>query len=308
MNSVFYVILFTLSVYSKGSQHYIVESDQDLKRLADTIIEVAESQYNEIRRIMPVEFEKKITIKIAGSLKEYESLQPEGYRAPIWSVGIAYPEKGLIILRVDSAYSMDDILKTFRHELAHIFLHNFSNKKIPKWFSEGFSMYFEERGSLARSFRLMRQAFANSYIDIDTLEDSFPDDPVDVHNAYLTASEFFSYLLSEIGEEGLYRVLEYVKEGADFRYAIYKVSQKTVSEMERDFKKTSRFRYAWLPVITSSTTLWILLTLFFIYVFVVKKRRTDERLEVMRAEEYQALMEKFEEIDKKSQDPNRYLN
>ncbi|MCX7958024.1 MAG: peptidase MA family metallohydrolase [Deltaproteobacteria bacterium] len=279
-----------------------------MKRLADSVRKTAESQYNEIKKIMPVSFSGKITVRIALSLREYESLQPEGHKAPVWSVGIAYPAKNLIVLRGDATHGPDEILRTFRHELAHIFLHNYSDKKIPKWFSEGFSMYFEDEGGLIRSFKLMRQAFSNGYIDIDTLEEDFPDNPVDVQNAYLTSSEFFSFMLSRIGEEGLYKVFENVGQGMDFRYAIYKVSGKTVSEMENEFRKSTRFRYGWVPVITSSTTLWVLLTFLFIYVFIIKKRRSEKRLELMRLEENLILLKKFDEEKREDEDGKGLIN
>ncbi|MGB9600066.1 MAG: peptidase MA family metallohydrolase [Myxococcota bacterium] len=307
MNELFLIFLIAGSDYRISSDHFQVESSPGLRRLSELVLKNAEEEYAEIQKMVPVSIKEKITIKIASNLSEYESLQPEGYRAPTWSVGIAYPKKGIIILRGDDTNGPDEILRTFRHELAHIFLHNFSKEKIPKWFSEGFSMYFEERGGLSRSLRLIRQAFSNSYIDIYTLEEGFPDNPVDIQNAYLTSSEFFSYLLSKIGEEGLFKVLELVKSGLDFRFAIYKVAGQTVSDIEKDFKKTTRFRYAWLPIITSSTTIWILLTMLFIYVFIVKKRKTETRLEIMRAEEDMLLLKRFEE-DTKDEDSKRYLN
>ncbi len=302
------IFLLLLCGYRTESANFVIESDDSLKRLAESVKENAETQYSEIQKMMPFEQKSKITVRIAGSMKEYEALQPEGYRAPTWSVGIAYPSKRLVVLRGDATHGPDEILRTFRHELAHVFLHNYSGMKIPKWFSEGFSMYFEDRGGLGRSFRLMKQAFSNSYIDIDTLEDTFPDNPVDIQNAYLTSAEFFSFMLSKIGEEGLYRVFENVGRGLDFRYSIYKVAGKTVSDMEKEYKKSSRFRYAWLPVITSSTTLWLLLTFLFIYVFVVKKRRTGKKLEIMKMEEELILLDRFEKESKNEDDSDRTVN
>lgn len=307
MNILFIILLLAGSDYRIESSHFVVESNSDLKRLSESVLKNAEEQFNEIQKMMPLSLEDKISIRIALGLKEYEAFQPDGFRAPTWSIGIAYPSRRLIVLRGDATNGPEEILRTLRHELAHIFLHNFSDKKIPKWFSEGFSMYFEERGGLSRGLKLIRQAFSNSYIDIDTLEDGFPDNPIDIQNAYLTSSEFFSYLLSIVGESGLYKIFEMVKGGLDFRYAIYKVAGKTVSDIEKDFKKTTRFKYAWLPLITSSTTLWIFLTGLFVYVFVVKKRRTNRRLDIMRAEENLTLLKRFEE-EEKSDGSGRYIN
>ncbi len=310
MNWLILLFLIGASDFRYETEHFVIESHSDLKKLSISIIETAEEQYSRIKRMMPVELSKKINIKVANSMDEYEAMQPEGMKAPTWSVGIAYPKRRLIVLRGDPNHGPDEILKTFRHELAHIFLYNYSEVRIPVWFSEGFSMYFESEGGILRSFSLIRQAFANEYIDIDKLEDGFPDNPVDIHNAYLTSSEFFSFLLSRINEEGLYKVFEYIKEGNDIRFAIFRVSGKTLSEMELEFKKSARFRYAWLPVITSSTTLWILLTLFFVYVFIIKQRRTDLKLAAMRKEEEQLLLEMLnsENSDEVKKQNTRYLN
>jgi len=307
MNLLILILILASNQIRLDSGHFVVESSYELKSLSESTLKEAESQYREISKIMPIQFKDRIVVRIANSMAEYESLQPEGSIAPTWSVGIAYPKKRLLILRGGGATSIDDIMKTFRHELAHIFLHNYSDKNIPRWFSEGFSMYFEERGGLTRGFRLMRQAFSNSYIDLDQIEDSFPDNPIDVQNAYLTSSEFFAYLMSVIGEDGLYRVFEYLKDGLDLKFAIYKVSGKSLYELERGFKKSARFKYAWLPVITSSTTLWVFLTLLFIYVFIVKKRRISERLETMRIQEEEEMLQRFNEQDSSDRD-NRHLN
>lgn len=307
MNMFLFFLLVGAADFRIESQHFVIESRRDLKRLAESVMKTAEEQYESAKKMMPLTFSGKIIVRIADSMSEYESLQPKGMSAPRWSVGIAYPKRREIVLRGDSTHGPDEILRTFRHELAHIFLHNFSERQIPLWFSEGFSMYFEASGGLPRGIRLIRQALANEYIDIERLENALPDNPVDIHNAYLTASEFFSYLLSQIGEVGLYKVFEYLGEGNDIRYAIYMVSGKTLSEMERDFRRSARFRYAWLPVITSSTTLWILLTILFIYVFVVKRRRTELRLEAMRAEEERILLEGLES-EEALEEQKRYLN
>ncbi|MCX7945322.1 MAG: peptidase MA family metallohydrolase [Deltaproteobacteria bacterium] len=291
----FYVIFLLFgNLYRIESDNFIVEADFQLRRLADSVVGSAEKQIEEMYSIIPIELDGKITVRIAGSLREYEDFQPIDHKAPVWSVGIAYPKRRLIVLRGDATHGPDEILRTFRHELAHVFLHNFSNKKIPKWFSEGFSMYFEDRGGIVKSLKLIRQAIVNSYVPIDSIEESFPDDPIDIQNAYLTSTEFFSYLLSEIKEEGLNQVFQYVLDGLDFKYAIYKVSGKTISEMERDFKRRSRFRYAWLPLITSSTSIWLFMTFLFVYVYIIKKRRSDKRLELMRLEEELTILKKLE--------------
>lgn len=307
MNILLLFLIIGATDFKIESQHFIIESKTDLKRLSESVMNTAEKQYESIKKMMPVSLDSKITVKIAASMSEYESMQPDGAKAPTWSVGIAYPKRRLVVLRGDFSHGPNEMLKTFRHELAHIFLHNYSDRQIPIWFSEGFSMYFEDRGGLGRNFSLIRQAFSNEYIDIEKLTDGFPNNPVDIHNAYLTASEFFSYLLSQIKEEGLYRVFEYLGKGDDIKYAIYKVSGKTLSEIERDFKRSARFKYAFLPVITSSTTLWIFLTILFIYVFIVKKRRADTKLEVMRAEEEMLLNKKFES-EAFTEEKKKYLN
>jgi hypothetical protein len=55
---------------------------------------------------------------------------------PPWSAGAAWPDRGVIVLRLD----LGDPFETLHHELAHIALHHQISGRVPRWFDEGYAV------------------------------------------------------------------------------------------------------------------------------------------------------------------------
>jgi hypothetical protein len=60
-----------------------------------------------------------------------------------------------------------------------------------------------------------------------------------------------------------------------------------VEELEKEWKSTLEMRFSWIPLITSSTTLWFVITLIFVYGYLNKKRKMKGTLEQWEEEELQ---------------------
>ena len=72
-----------------------------------------------------------------------------------------------------------------------------------------------------------------------------------------------------------------VKRGARFDAAFADVTGVAPSEAEAEFWRRQRMRTSWVPIITSSTTLWLAVTMLAILAFYMrwrKNRAMEERL------------------------------
>ena len=61
-------------------------------------------------------------------------------RLPAWGAGMTVPAARLIVIRLDGG----DPRATFRHELAHLVLHDALPGRVPLWFSEGYAVVAAE--------------------------------------------------------------------------------------------------------------------------------------------------------------------
>lgn len=58
-------------------------------------------------------------------------------RAPQWGGAVTLPSARIILLRADAG----DPLRLFKHELAHLALHESIRVRVPRWFDEGFATW-----------------------------------------------------------------------------------------------------------------------------------------------------------------------
>ena len=81
-----------------------------------------------------------------------------GGRAPEWGAAVAVPGARTILLRADQ----DDLLRTLRHELAHLALHEAVPVRVPLWFDEGYAAWaageWERLGGLELNLAVVRGA------------------------------------------------------------------------------------------------------------------------------------------------------
>ncbi len=89
-----------------------------------------------------------------------------GPHAPEWGAAVAFPDSRRIVMQGRSAGAdAGDPREVFRHELAHLALHEYLGDLAPRWFDEGYASYAaRETGradALAANLALVRQGHAD---------------------------------------------------------------------------------------------------------------------------------------------------
>ena len=128
---------------------------------------------------------------------------------------------------------------TLWHEIAHVFSLQASNYRVPRWLTEGISVFEEHRYNKAWGRELIvtyaRAVEANKTFGVKGLPDAFKR-PEDLALAYFEASLLTEHLVAEHGDEGLRRLLAAYAAGAKDVEAFAQAFSQTVDEVETSFK------------------------------------------------------------------------
>jgi len=214
-----------------------------------------------------------IEVRIASN--EESMMQMVGTRRPVrdWVAGLALSSRDLVVLsaRGNEVFKVAD---TFVHELAHIYLRTaLDGRSVPRWFNEGFAMLVASEQVGERLKTAMGAAATGSYIPLERLVDSFPVDPPTVHLAYAQSMLFVRYLHHHGGRDAIPSLLTEVRAGMPFDLAFNRVFDGSVSAWWDRFEDTLDPASALLWILSSTAVLWVLVTLLFLYAYLVKRRR-----------------------------------
>jgi tetratricopeptide (TPR) repeat protein len=127
---------------------------------------------------------------------------------------------------------------TLWHELAHVITIQMSNNRVPRWLTEGISVWEEKRGR-SEWGREMEVAFAhamdqNKVIKLDVLNEGFSD-PQLISLAYYEASLLVDHLVERFGEPSLRALLRAYGKGLETDVAIKEIYGISIAELQTSF-------------------------------------------------------------------------
>lgn len=253
-------------------------SPQDQK-LAEYLSGLSEKIYDEIVSDAGVEPRAGIQIYIEHTHEAFLDRQPHPVKAPEWAAGLAYPELNLVILKAPHAalYGTIDPVKTFRHELSHLILHQaLIGARLPKWLDEGFAMYEAREWTLRTTAVITAVTLKKRFIPLTSLEHEFPVAFSEAEVAYAQSFSMVSYLLSTHGREAFHQFILNLKKGKTLNQCMQNAFGLSFYELELRWHKYLRLRYTWIPVITSSAALWFLVSVSFFFVYLRKKHQARQ--------------------------------
>jgi tetratricopeptide (TPR) repeat protein len=128
---------------------------------------------------------------------------------------------------------------TLWHEIAHVFSLHASNYRVPRWLTEGISVFEEHRYNKAwgreMALEYASALSANRTFGVKGLPNAFQR-PRDLGLAYFEASLLTEHLVSLNGDEGLRTLLSAYAGGAKDADAFAKAFGKTVDQVDASFK------------------------------------------------------------------------
>jgi hypothetical protein len=261
------------------------------ERLAASLIEKAERMRGEIVEDLGFDFKGITQVYLAPSPSKYQEIQP-GRWVPSWSAGVAYPGLNLIILKSPGAIKGGhiDLEKVLKHELTHIAVGRAfeGREEVPRWLDEGLAMYESREWDFSRVSAITRAVLTDSLIPLSQITDRFPPGADRAELAYVQSFYLVSFLVSTYGKVSFHRFIREYGSGTGLEKVLEKVYSLRWDEFEERWKDYLKVRFSWIPLITSATTLWFLVTIVFIIAY-VRKRKAKQRI--------------FEQWEKEDDDP-----
>lgn len=276
---------------SMDTPHFLIRYTAEDKYFAKELKNLAEKSFACVTNHIGLYPRSKITIYLADSKKNFLRLQRSSSKIGEQAIGLAYPRSQKILLLSPKAISSGHIQleKIFIHELTHIVLgatyQTESPVHLPRWFNEGLCMYEAKQWNWRYRMLMTRICLKGAVIPFRELEHSFPADPIKLNIAYAQSFSLISFILNKYGLGSLRNITGFLIQGDKIDKALHKVIGLDLYELENIWGKHLRLIYTWVPVLTSSLTLWFLISLIFLLVYHQKKRTSKAKLYAWEKEE-----------------------
>jgi hypothetical protein len=185
-------------------------------------------------------------------------------QTPFWVSGYALVPSGRIVLFPDRqvSYPHGSLEGLLLHELTHVFAMRVTGDRTgPRWFEEGIAMVASGERDLedrAWGFWIGLTATPSALEDINRL---FSEEPPAVQKAYLLSEALVRYLMTSFGPDIPRRILAKRANGISFEDAVQSVTGRSLLEFERGFWAQQTAWRHWIPVMTSSTIVWVAIML-----------------------------------------------
>ena len=226
---------------------------------------------------------KSVRVDIARTAGEMETLTPAGAPYPTYAEGVAYSSLGLVLLTLNPRYANAnyDLKQVFRHELAHVALHDaVGEADVPRWFNEGFAVLASGETSFDRMWELYTATLADRLIPLSEVERSFPSDETKASVAYAEAVNVVRFLVRREEAHRFRSLIQNLREGNDLDHATRHAYAIDLKTLEHEWREDVAKRYTFWPVLFSGTAVWA----FALGLFVIgwRKRRKRARVTLER--------------------------
>lgn len=197
--------------------------------------------------------------------------------APEWIAGYAISDRSVAVLFPERTPSYPD--STFEelvlHEVGHILVHRVTHgSEVPRWFNEGLALFIGRPWRLEDHSRVTWALVSGRQVALTDLEPYFHRSRETAGHAYALAGAFVQDLVKREGPSSVARILAAVDDGVSFPQAYLAITGETLEEAERAFWGRHTFLYRWIPILGSSATLWLLITVLALFAF--KRRRSRD--------------------------------
>lgn len=277
------LVLLLVLPLAAAAQRLIVEAPVSLEPLAARLRALDPVQIEGAARLVGLEDPgPPIRVVLAGEGSV------EALSAPSWVAGYALPERSVVVLLPARSprYPDSSIEDLLRHEVAHVLVGRASNNRpLPRWFHEGVAMIAGLAWGLEEQSRLAATLVRGAEVPMAVVDQRFSGGEGEVRSAYTLAGAFVRDLLRRHGRDAIGETLSGVAAGLPFDEAFARATGTTLAAAESDFWERQTFWYRWVPFLTSSVVLWILITLLALLAMKRRRARDAARMAAWEAQE-----------------------
>jgi hypothetical protein len=151
-----------------------------------------------------------------------------------------------------------------------------AGRPVPRWLDEGLAMIAGGRWSLEDRSRVTLSVIRRPRASLTELEGLFSGSRREMASAYALSESFARYLLQRFGASMVPSLLRGLAGGLTLQEAFRRSTGLRLAAVEADFWERESLWYRWLPVLTSSTVLWLVVML--LAAVAVRRRRARAEL------------------------------
>lgn len=279
-----FLLLFfaALGVWAQRPPEIVIEAPPALSGVAARLREVDPSRLQSVMKLVGLQ-DPGPPIRVI--------LAPEGTQesaVPRWVSGYALGDQGVIVLLPERVPSYPDssLSDLLSHEVAHVLIARAAGgRPLPRWFHEGMAMIAGLSWDLEDRSRLTLALLVDRPVSLAELEQRFQGGQGEVNRAYAIAGAFARDLLDRYGQDTPARILGKVADGLPFDQAFQAATGTPLAEAESSFWDRQTFWYRWVPVLTSSVALWMLITVLALWAIRRRRERDAAQRRIWDAEE-----------------------
>jgi len=230
----------------------------------------------------------EVRVQIARTPGEMATFAPSGAPYPEYAAGVAYSDIGLVLLSLTPVHNgqEQDLGEVFRHELAHVALHDALNgQSVPRWFNEGFAVFASGESSYTRMKTLLMSTVGGSLIPLRDLERSFPNDETKAQVAYAEAVDVLRFLVRREDIHRFRALVSELREGQSFEQAVLDAYAVDLATLELEWRDDASRRYTLMPILLSGTFFWVIALALAVWAWRRRKRRDKLTLQRWAREE-----------------------
>lgn len=246
------------STHDGGWIHFAYQPSSRAR--VEPLKQAADEVRSELRDLLGRDVLERVHVRVGRTVSEMETLAPEGAGYPKYAGGVAYSEIGLVLLTEQPRFPGErhDLLQVFRHELAHIALHDaVGHRNVPRWFNEGFAVHASGEAVTDRMQTLWTATLAGNLLPLADLAQRFPADATEASVAYAQAADVVRYLLRAHEAHRFRALIERLRSEQSFDAALGDAYATDPSNLEYEWREDVARRYTFWPVLFSGTMVWM---------------------------------------------------
>jgi hypothetical protein len=198
---------------------------------------------------------------------------------PRWVAGYASGADGPVVVFPARAgtYPWDSLEELLQHEVAHVLIDRAAGgRPVPRWLHEGIAMTAGDAWGLEDRGRFALDVARGGEVPLARLDRLFRGNDAAVRRAYAVAGGFVNHLLRRHGPGVTGEILAGIAAGRTAEDAFAAATGEPLYAAEERFWRRQTLWHRWLPLLTSSTALWLGVTLLALWAFRRRRRRDAE--------------------------------
>jgi len=225
---------------------------------------------------------RHVVLVIAPDAEHFRAWGGPG--APEWGSALAFPASGRVLMQGRRAGSdAGDPRAVFRHELAHVALHEQLDDLPPRWFDEGYAGYAAGEWGRDEVLAANVALLTRGVPALDSLDVLFEQGSAVAQDGYALAYLAVADLAAEDPDRGLAGFFRAWRETGRFDAAVRAAYGMTAAQFEATWRARTRQRYGALVVGANVSLVTVVGLVLFAPFWLVRRRRDRARLAAMRA-------------------------